>query len=449
MTSPDSAPCSAAPGCLPASPSPTSGGSAAAVAAAVGRRSTLSPTLVAVLAISCGMAVANLYYAQPLLHAIAVDLRTGSGMAGLVVTASQIGFTVGLALVVPVGDMVVRRRLVPAVLLLTAAGLAGSALAPSIGVLIGMAFVVGLGSVAAQILVPFAATLADDERRGRVVGTVMSGLLLGILLARTLSGLVAGAAGWRAVYAAASGMVLLLAAVLARVLPVERARPRLAYGSLLASTVRVFATDATLRRRSLLGFLAFCQFSIFWTTAAFLLAGPPYHYSEGVIGLFGLVGAAGALCASFAGRLTDRGWTSRATVLFSGVGLISWGLLWLGHQRLLVLVVGIVLLDVAVQGTHVTNQGVIYRGAGESRSRANASYMVSYFAGGAAGSAAAASLYAVGGWSATCLLGGGVAAAAVIAPLLRPGGSSGGSTSGRRRRVSASVAPAAPGRSPA
>nr|MDQ2729833.1 MFS transporter [Actinomycetota bacterium] len=168
----------------------------------------LSGRLVAVFAVSCGLSVANLYYAQPLLHTIAAALHCGSGEAGLVVTASQIGYAVGLALLVPVGDIISRRRVAPAVLVVTAAALIASSVAPTISVLIAVAVVVGLGSVAAQILIPFAASLADDDSRGRVVGTVMSGLLLGVLLARTLAGLVAGAAGWRVVYAA--GAVLMV-----------------------------------------------------------------------------------------------------------------------------------------------------------------------------------------------------------------------------------------------
>lgn len=377
----------------------------------------ISRGLVLLLATGCGTAAANLYYAQPLLHTLARALHTGPGTAGLVVTLSQVGYALGLAFVVPIGDIVPRRRLVPLVLVLTAAALAASAAAGSIGVLIGLALLVGLGSVAAQVLVPFAAVLAGPQQRGRVVGTVMSGLLLGILLARTLSGLVAGAAGWRVVYGAGAGLVLVLAAALARVLPSEATRPRLAYRALLASTVQVFRRDAGLRRRAGFGALGMAGFSILWTTVAFLLAGAPYHYSDTVIGLFGLVGAAGALCASWAGRLADRGHTGRMTWGFAACTAISWVPLWLGRHHLGWLIVGILVLDVGVQGTQVTNQSVMYATGGEDRSRANAAYMVCYFAGGAAGSAAAAAAYASGGWSAVTLLGGAVAVLGVLAAL--------------------------------
>ena len=378
----------------------------------------LTRSMVALLAVSCGVAVANLYYAQPLLHTIAADLHTGAGTAGLIVTLSQVGYAVGLALLVPVGDIAPRRRLVPAVLVLTALALGLSAAATGITMLIALSFFVGVGSVGAQILIPLAASLAGEERRGRVVGTVMSGLLLGILLARTVAGIVAGASSWRVVYGVAAGAALVLAAVLSRALPLEGARPHLAYRRLLASTVEVFVNDRVLRRRALYGALGFAGFSIFWTTVAFLLAGPPYRYGEAVIGLFGLAGAAGALCATFAGRFVDRGWTPWATRAFAATTLLSWLPLWAGRQHVGWLVVGIVLLDVGVQGTQVTNQSVMYSAGGHDRSRANAAYMVCYFAGGAAGSATAAAIYSSGGWSAVSALGAGVAVVGFLAALL-------------------------------
>lgn len=363
------------------------------------------------------MAVADLYYAQPLLSTIAVDLGVGSGSAGLVVTLSQIGYAAGLALLVPVGDMLERRRLVPAVLALTAVGLAGSAAAPTIGVLVALAVVVGVGSVAAQILVPLAASLAGDDERGRVVGTVMSGLLLGILLARTGAGLVAGASSWRVVYVVAAVLVVVLAGVLWRALPEDPPRPRPSYPALLRSTVSLWRAEPLLRRRSLLGGLGFAAFSVFWTTMAFLLAGPPYHYSDTVIGLFGLVGAAGALCANAAGRLADRGREAPATVGFAAAIAVSFLPIWIGRHSLVALIVGIAVLDVGVQGLQVTNQSVIYRLAPEARSRINSAYMVCYFVGGAIGSAVASALYGASGWVAVCLLGAAVGVVAVVVSL--------------------------------
>jgi predicted MFS family arabinose efflux permease len=377
----------------------------------------ISTGFTVVLAVACGVSAANLYYAQPLLSTIAKDFGTGSGQAGLIVTLAQVGYALGLAFLVPAGDIVSRRRLVPIALVLTAAGLVLSAVAPSLALLTVISLLVGMGSVAAQILVPLAASLADEESRGRVVGTVMSGLLLGILLARTVAGLVAGISSWRVVYGAAAGLVIVLAAILAKVLPVEVARPRLSYGAVLTSTLKLFAAEAVLRRRAALGAMAFGAFSVFWTTMAFLLSGAPYHYSDTVIGLFGLVGAAGALCANAAGKLADREHTVAATLVFGAAILASFVPIYLGRHSLAALIVGIVVLDIGVQGMQVTNQSLIYRLAPEARSRITASYMVCYFAGGAAGSAVAGSVYSTGGWGGVCVLGAGVGAVALALGL--------------------------------
>jgi len=383
--------------------------------------------LVALLALACGVSVANIYYAQPVLHRIAVDLGVGSDAAGLVVTGSQVGYAAGLALLVPVGDVVARRRLVPLVLVLTALALVGMALAPALSVLVAFAAVVGLGSVAAQILVPLAAGLATESERGRVVGVVMSGLLLGILLARTLAGAVAEVAGWRGVFVVAAVLVGLLVLLLARALPADAPRPRVAYGRLLASVAAILAREPLVRRRAVLGGLNMAAFSVFWTTVAFVLSAPPFAYGEAVIGLFGLLGAAGALAAMWAGRLADRGLTAHTTAAFALMIVAAFGMVLLGAHSLAWMVAGVLVLDLGVQGLQVTNQSLIYRGAGTARSRVTSAYMVVYFAGGALGSAGGAAVYARAGWDGTCALGAALGAAAlavwawdVAAPL--PGG---------------------------
>ena len=292
--------------------------------------SPMTPGMVALFALSCGVAAANLYYAQPLLPQIAHDLSVSSGTATLVVTAAQVGYGIGLALVVPLGDILVRRRLVPGILVVAAAALLVASAAPDVVVLLVAVAVAGLCSVAAQILVPFAASLANDAERGRVVGTVMSGLLLGILLARTFSGLIAQAAGWRTVYVAAAAMVLALSAVLYRRLPGEGRREPIVYSRLLGSVVDLMRAEPVLRLRSAIGGLAFATFNVIWTSLAFLLAASPYHYSEAVIGLFGLLGAAGALAASFSGRLADRGLERVVTGGSLAITVGSIGLLALG-----------------------------------------------------------------------------------------------------------------------
>ncbi len=374
----------------------------------------IRPRLVFVLAVACGVAVANLYYSQPLLHTIAGTFHTGSGTAGLIVTLSQIGYAFGLALVVPLGDLFDRRRLIPLALLGVAGALLASAFAPDIGVLIALGLLVGAGSVIAQILVPLAAQLAPEAERGQVVGRVMSGMLLGILLARTFSGLVADASSWRVVYGAAAGLAVGLAVVLRRELPVEGARPRLRYRDLLVSTVAIFRREPLLRRRSAFGALGFSAFSVLWTTLAFLLSGAPYHYGNGVIGLFGLVGAAGAICAIFAGRFADQGRSAVTTAVFTSCIALSFLPIWLGRHAVGWLIVGIILLDLGVQGVQVTNQSLIYTLAPEARSRITSAYMVCYFVGGAIGSALAGLVYDEHGWGGVCVLGAAIGVAAVL-----------------------------------
>jgi len=375
----------------------------------------ISTSLVVMLAAACGVSAASLYYAQPLLHTIAQHFHASSGSAGLLVTFAQIGYAVGLALLVPVGDLVNRKILVPLVLGVSAAALAASAVAPSIGVLIALALLVGVSSVMAQVLVPLAASMAREEERGRVTGSVMSGLLIGILLARTLSGLVAGAAGWRVVYWAACALVAVTALVLARRLPRDAPRSGLGYGALLAGTVALSVRYALLRRRMLLGALCFSSFSIFWTTAAFLLAGHPFNYSDTIIGLFGLIGAGGALCANVAGRLADRGHSRSLTLGFAVLIALSYALMAAGREHVVVLIVGVFVLDVGVQGLHITNFSVVLGLEPQARSRINANYMVAYFAGGAIGSALASALYDSAGWPGVCALG---AAVGVVAALI-------------------------------
>jgi predicted MFS family arabinose efflux permease len=289
-----------------------------------------------------------------------------------------------------------------------------AAISPNIWVLIAVLVIVGLGSVAAQMLIPLAAELAGEGNRGAVVGKVMSGLLIGILLARTLSGLVADVAGWRTVYVAAAALVVVLAVVLSRRLPQEIRPVTHSYPDLLRSVVALFRGEPVLRQRALYAALAFAAFSVFWTTVAFVLAGPPYHYSETVIGLFGIVGAAGAICANVAGRLADRGYVTQLTTTFASLILGSFGVLYIGRHALWAMILGIVLLDVGTQGMAVTNQSVIYRLVPDARSRVNSAYMVVNFSGGAIGSAVAGSVYAAAKWGGVCVVGAGIGALTLL-----------------------------------
>jgi predicted MFS family arabinose efflux permease len=390
---------------VPVSPAPQ----AASPAASLDRR------VVVLLAVACGATVANLYYAQPLLDVIARDLGVSTGAAGLLVTASQVGYAAGLVFLVPLGDLLDRRRMVARMLVVTAAGLAVAAAAPGFAVLAAAIGVVGVTSVVAQVLVPLAGTLAADHERGQVVGNVMSGLLLGILLARTAAGLIAELGGWRLVFVIGAVLMLVLSAVLARALPPTPPVTDLPYKALLRSVVRLVRTEPVLRRRMVYGALGMASFSVLWTAIAFLLSGSPYHYGEGTIGLFGLAGLVGAGAAQGAGRLADRGRGHLATGLFLVSIAVAWALLALGSNSLAALIAGVILLDLGIQGQHILNQSTIYTLDPDARSRVTTAYMSCNFAWGALGSAGASLAWSTGGWGAVSALGIGLAVLGLIA----------------------------------
>ncbi|WP_412174821.1 MFS transporter [Enterobacter sp. K16B] len=362
------------------------------------------------MSVATGLAVASNYYAQPLLDTIARAFNLSASSAGFIVTAAQLGYAAGLLFLVPLGDMFERRILIVSMTLLAAGGMLITASSQSLTMMIVGTALTGLFSVVAQILVPLAATLASPEKRGKVVGTIMSGLLLGILLARTVAGLLASLGGWRTVYWVASVLMVVMALALWRGLPKVKQENHLNYPQLLASVFSLFTQDKLLRTRALLGCFTFANFSILWTSMAFLLAAPPFNYSEGVIGLFGLAGAAGALGARPAGGLADKGKSHLTTSAGLILLLLSWAAIWYGHVSVLALIVGILVLDLTVQGVHITNQTVIYRVKPEARNRLTAGYMTSYFIGGAAGSLISASAWQHAGWSGVCGIGAIVAA---------------------------------------
>lgn len=367
--------------------------------------SQLSRPLVLLMALAAGVSVANLYYSQPLLDLIGRDLRVAPSAVGILVTVTQLGYAAGLLFVLPLGDLLERRRLIVGMTLTTAVALVLTAFAQNEAWLLVMLLIVGLLSVVAQVVVPLAAALASDDDRGSVVGTVMSGLLIGILLARTLAGLLAEVGGWRSVYLVAAAISLALAAGLWRGLPVSPPTVRTSYAGLLRSVAQLVRTEPVLRRRMLYGALNFAQFSVLWTAITGLLSDAPYHYSEGVIGLFGLAGAAGALAAPLIGRLADGGHQLYASVGAGLLFLVSWALLAGGRASLLALLAGVVLLDLACQSLQVTNQSRIYTLAGDARARVNAAYMTAYFLGGAAGSWVATRVASAYHWPGVCVLG--------------------------------------------
>ncbi|AJZ90892.1 putative transporter ygaY [Beauveria bassiana D1-5] len=369
----------------------------------------LSPALIGLMSVATGLAVASNYYAQPLLDTIANAFSLSVNQAGFIVTTAQLGYAAGLLLLVPLGDMFERRGLIVFMTLLAAGGMLITATSQSLWMMILGTALTGLFSVVAQILVPFAATLAAPEKRGKVVGTIMSGLLLGILLARTVAGLLASLGGWRTVYWVASVLMALMALALWRGLPQVKQDSHLNYPQLLTSIFSLFIKNSLLRTRALLGCLTFANFSILWTSMAFLLASPPFNYSEGVIGLFGLAGAAGALGARPAGGLVDKGKGHHTTTIGLLLLLLSWVAIAFGQFSAIALIVGILVLDLTVQGVHITNQSLIYRMMPEARNRLTAGYMTSYFIGGAAGSLISASAYQHAGWNGVCIAGASVA----------------------------------------
>ncbi|MFH8612246.1 MFS transporter [Streptomyces sp. NPDC018029] len=367
----------------------------------------LSRGVVALFAVACGAAVANVYFSQPLLVTMGHDLAMSPALVGSVVTLTHVGYGLGLFFLVPLGDMVDRRRLVVAQLLLLVSALAVVATAPTAATLLVGVAATGLLAVVTQTLVAFAASLAPAAGRGRVVGLVTSGVVIGILLARTASGLMADLAGWRSVYAASASLTALLALVLYRVLPHHGAAPptTLRYGQLLRSTVTLFAQERLLRLRALFGLLVFAAFSTLWSSVALPLSEAPYSLSHSAIGAFGLIGVVGALAAGVAGRLNDRGLSRRTTGIALALLTVSWLPLAFTRTSLWALAAGVILLDLAVQAVHVTNQTLIYALHPEAGSRLIGGYMVFYSIGSATGALAATSLYAAAGWGAVCALG--------------------------------------------
>lgn len=370
----------------------------------------LTTPVLLLMALACGLCAGANYYNQPLLHSIAQHLRVSDSTAALTVTLAQVSYACGLLLLVPLGDKLERRRLIVSLMVLASAGLFLSGFSGSFWLLAVGTVMTGLFSVAAQVLVPLAATLAAPGRGGRAVGLVMSGLLIGILAARSVAGLLSGLGGWNLVYRVAGVATLLVALALWFVLP-PLTRPRNAPGYLqvLRSLGTLAARHPRLRSRALLGGLSFASVSALFSTMALMLGGPAHGLGDAQIGLIGLAGVAGALMANVAGRMADKGyeqWTTRVSVLLV---LVSWLPLWLGGSSILWFLAGMLLIDLALQGVHISNQNVIYALAPDARSRLNAVYMTGYFTGAAAGSAVGSLAWQHGGWPATC------AAGAVIA----------------------------------
>ncbi|MGF7234047.1 MAG: MFS transporter [Frankia sp.] len=350
------------------------------------------------LATACGLAVANIYYAQPLLALLATTFKVSKSDAALVVTVTQIGYALGLVLIVPLGDLLENRRLATWMLIGAVVALICAAAAPSLGVLLLASLAIGLTSVVAQVLVPLAAHLAPPEQQGAVVGRVMSGLLLGILLARTTSSLIAAAFGWRCVYAVSACLIFTLAVVVAKALPQREPQSTLRYPALIRSLAGLARSEPVLRRRAAYQASMFAVFSAFWTSISYELQ-QHHHLGQASIGLFSLVGAAGAAAAPVAGRLGDLGKTHAATGAGLLIGSAAIILSLLTDGSVVGLAISGLILDLCAQTTLVLGQRAIYAARPDSRARMNAVYLASMFVGGSVGSACSGLLYNAHGWA--------------------------------------------------
>lgn len=371
--------------------------------------------LVLLFAFCCGSIVANIYYAQPIIELIAPDIGLSTGGASLIVSLTQVGYALGLFFLVPLADLLENRRLMLATLALTVAGLTGAGLSEGPGVLLATSLLIGVGSVSVQMLIPLAAHLAPEESRGRVVGAIMGGLLLGILLARPVSSLIADHFHWRAVFFGAAAAMLLIALVVATTLPGRRPEHRASYAQLLRSLGQLLRREPVLRQRALYQGLMFAAFSLFWTAAPLALS-REYGLSQSQIALFALVGAVGAVAAPIAGRLADAGHTRSMSALAMALGILSFlpGVVPLPLGVVGLAITGVV-LDFAVQMNMVLGQRAVYSLDPASRGRLNALYMTSIFVGGATGSSVAGVLYAHTGWLGIAALGSALSLVALLA----------------------------------
>jgi len=370
--------------------------------------------LVPIFAIAAGAAAANLYYTQPLLVDLQADFHAGPGETGWVPTLAQVGYALGMLLVVPLGDVLARRPLILRLVALTAVLLAAAPFSPSLAVLAGLHLAIGVCTCVPQLLVPLAADLAPPEERGRVVGTVMSGLLVGILLSRTFSGVVGESAGWHVVFWAGAAMTAVIWLLLRVSLPVEPPRTSVPYGQLLRSCLDLVRQHPDLRLHSALGGLAFAAFTVFWVTLVFHLATLPGDHGARTAGLYGVIGVVGAVTAPMVGRVADAHGGRVINAVGCACILLSFGLLWIGGSSLLLIGLAVVVLDFGTQASHINNQTRIFALDLAARSRLNTVYMVTYFTGGALGSLAGTWAWVHGGWTWVCATGAGLSAFALL-----------------------------------
>jgi predicted MFS family arabinose efflux permease len=363
----------------------------------------ISPRMTALFATACGLLAANVYYSQPIAGPIAVSLGLAPATTGVVVTLTQVGFGAGLLLVVPLADLIENRRVVLILIGIAAVALLGAALSTKPSLYLLCALLVGLGSVAVQVLVPYAAHLVSEAVRGRVVGNVMSGLMIGVLLARPASSLITQLASWHLVFYISAGIMCVLAVTLRLNLPKRMPVVRVSYATLLKSMGRLALQTPILQRRAFYQSCLFGAFSLFWTTMPLLLSGPAFRMSQGGIALVALAGGAGAIASPVAGRLADNGWTRPATafgILAVAAAFLVTRFAGTGTEQSLALLIGAaILLDFGMAANLTLGQRAIFVLGAEYRSRLNGLYVSAFFAGGALGSTLGGWAYATGGWS--------------------------------------------------
>lgn len=356
------------------------------------------------LAITCGLSVANVYYNQPLLAEIGRSFDISVQQVGFIPTLTQIGYAVGLLFLVPLGDKVERRGLIVKMLFLLACALVATALSPNIAWLSVSSLILGFNSIVAHLIIPFVARMTPVAERGKVIGTLISGVIVSVLLARAASGIVGNILGWQAIYWIAAGLMIVLAFGIRGRLPVSKSSDKLSYQQLMQSLGDLVRQQPVLREAALNIALIFAAFNAFWVTLVFRLEAPPYYYGSQVAGLFGFVGIAGAIATPFIGRLVDK-WGARVLVgLALALSLSGFVIIWIAGNYLIALILGVLLLDLAMHGAYVSNQVRVYNLVANAESRLNTVYMVTNYTGGALGSFLGTYSWAMWKWNGVCAL---------------------------------------------
>lgn len=378
----------------------------------------LTPLTLWIMTIATGLVVANIYYNQPLLADMAHTFGVSDKKAQQISLFTQIGYATGLLFIVPLADMLKRKRLILIDFVLMIISLIGSAMAPSVTILMIAGFLVGVSSIIPQLLIPMAAHLAKPHERGKKIGFVMSGLLIGILLSRTLSGFIGEHFGWRSMFYIAAGLMLLIWVMIFLFLPEIEPDYKGNYGKLMKSLIHLVKTQPKLRLAAFRGALCFAGFSAFWTTLVFLLKQPQFNEGSAAAGMFGLVGAFGAVAVGFMGRLSDKMDAYKLSIYTLSLILASFIVFYFSSHSIIGLIIGVILLDMGVQATHISNQSIIFALIPEARNRINTVYMVSYFIGGALGTFFASLVWKNYGWNGVCAIGAALSVIVIIVHLL-------------------------------